>query len=367
MWLTGTGVLILIILKVFTLRTATHELPDLHLHTLVDPQVKEHLQRGLKSGFQGCDMQVKPWFTAGKRYEKIQLVFYMKPVMQALRRICVEKGWRMSLIIPDGNVGAQELRRLTSDPLTFTIIYTTSRAFHHSVIRDLSNSTNALVSAIRYAFSVTGAKKGQLIAFRSFFNRHGCNLRDLGIMPPSFLLDDPGECTQFFKYSQLRPLSWWILKPSKGYGGEGITIHKNMSHFYKNYAVCSQTEEQLIVQEYLSNLLLVEGRKFDVRAFVLIAGTSPYILFYHEGYLRLSMVKFDSKEGGNSVHLTNSHIQTQTKNFSVDKHYWSFQRFQDYLGTHHPMNRNFVSDRLEPFIKKVGLFILQAGKKVTRL
>lgn len=307
-------------------------------------------------------LHLVPWFATGKVvYSHTQLIFYGKPVMQALKHICVKESWRMTLILHNNEAGAKELRRQTSDPHVFTIVYTTSRSFHQPVIRHLANSTNALVSGVRYAFTITGPKKGQLVAFRAFFNKHGCDLKSKSIMPPSFIMDDPGECMQFFRFARFSPDSWWILKPSQGYGGEGITVHRNMSQLYTIFALC-QSKEQYIVQEYLTNMLLLEGRKFDVRGFVLIAETSPYILFYHEGYLRLSVEKYDPK-GGNNVHLTNSHIQTKSRNFSADKHYWSFERFQKYLDTNHPMSggRKFVSDHLEPFIKKMGLFILQTG------
>lgn len=352
-WLTGIVALVLLFWKFLS---SDHELSDSSFSQHDYHSLEQHTRQQL----QECRVQAGPWFVAGKKYKQVLLVFYHKPIMQALLHICVEKDWKIILILEDDEVGTRELKRVSSEQHTFTIVYTTSRAFRHPVVKHLANSTNALVSAVRYAFYLAGGKKAQLVAFRSFFNRHGCDLRDMEIMPRSFLLDDSKECTQFFKYARLNSQSWWILKPSSGYGGEGITVHKNMSHLYDSYATC-RIKEQLIVQEYIANLLLVEGRKFDVRAFVLIAGTNPYIMFYHEGYLRLSMERFDAKEGGNSVHLTNSHIQIQSRNFSVDKHYWSFQRFQGYLDDRHPTNGKFVSENLVPFIKKVGLFILQTG------
>ena len=361
--------LVLVCLNFFSVKQTSHGLAPrlaegephqqkLHHHRLHRPAGHQLEAIGLQ---QDCNVEVRPWFLAGKKYDQVQLIFFGKPIMQALRHICVERGWRMILILHDEEAGVRELQRLASQPHTFTILFTISRAFQKPIVRELANSTNALVSAVRYSYIITGAKKGQLTNFRSFFAKYGCILKDLDIMPRSFLLDDPKDCTEFFKYAQKRPPSWWILKPSKGYGGEGITVHKNMTHFYKKYAVCSEAKEQFVVQEYLSNLLLLEGRKFDVRAFILIAGTNPYFLFYHEGYLRLSMEKFDTTKGGSSMHLTNSHIQTLVKNFSPDKHFWSFQRFQDYLNTHHPENNNFVSNRLEPFVKKIGLLITQTG------
>ena len=303
-----------------------------------------------------CQRQVKPWFSSKKKYEHTQLIFYGKPVMQAVKHICVEKKWSMTLILNDSVIGAKELQRMSSKQDTFSIIYTSSRLLHQPILQDLANSSNALVSSIRYAFKITGAKKAQLEAFRSFFEKHGC---DMKIMPSSFILDKPKECMQFFRHARLDPDAWWVLKPSSGFGGEGITVHTSMTYLYKKFALC-QSKEQFVVQKYLSQLLLIEGRKFDVRGLVLIAGTTPYFLFYHEGYLRVSIKKF-SANSDKDVHLTNSHIQTQSSNFSADKHFWSFERFQKYLNSYHPKSTDFVSEHLVPFIKKVGLFILQTG------
>lgn len=320
----------------------------------------------VKNGRELCDVHVVPWFEPGKVYESTQIIFYGKPIMQALKRICVKKGWQMSLILHDTPEGAKELRRLTSNPSTFSIVYAPSRTYHRPIIQELAKSNNALVGSIRHAYNIAGPKKGQLTAFRDFFNKHGCDMGDIGIMPPSFIMDSPTECVQFFKYSKLNPDFWWIMKPSQGYGGEGITFHKNMSRFYrKDFASC-QIKEQFIVQKYLKNMLLIEGRKFDVRGLILIAQTSPYNLFYHEGYLRLSVEKFN-ENGKMNVHLTNSHIQTQSQNFSVNKHFWSFQRFQEYLDVYYPSNDNFVSKKLVPFIKKIGVFLLQTGALVCQI
>lgn len=306
---------------------------------------------------------------------KARLIFFGKPMMQALRRICAKKGWRVAMIPQADQEGARELQRLASQPDMFSFIFTSSSSFRHPILERLSNSSNTLVSAIKHASAIAGAKKGQLLTLRSFFKKQGCKLQDLNLMPRSFLLNEPSECKEFFRYSQLRPSSWWILKPSVGYGGKGITVHKNMSYFYNRHALCHSnhdTKEEFIVQEYLHDLLLVEGRKFDVRAFALIAGTDPYVLFYHPGYLRLAMEKFSSDAAGGGggggeggfMHLTNSHIQQNSQNFSVDKHIWSFQQFQDYLDMHHPANAGFVANRLEPAIKKAALLVLQAGLPV---
>ena len=285
---------------------------------------------------------VEPWFKK-KTWKRVQLIFYGKPLMQAVKRICIQRRWKIMIFQNESNPNTvKELQRLASSSNTFTVLFTASHQYHLPVVQDLANSTNALVSSIRYAFKTTGPKKDQLKAFRKHFVSYGCTLEDVGIMPQSFLLDSQRDCVKFFKYAHSNPASWWVLKNSEGYGGEGITIHQNMSLLYKKFGMCKGNGE-FVVQEYLSNLLLVEHRKFDVRGLVLIAGTNPYFLFHHEGYLRVSVTDF-SFEGDRNVHITNSHLQVTSRDFDPEKHFWSFKRFQEFLDTHHPNNGDFVEN-----------------------
>ncbi len=302
----------------------------------------------------------KPFFSrrSRKKYQ-VHLVFYGKPIMQALWHYCVVKDWKMSLILNATDKGVKALSRIASAPEVFTIVYTTSRTLHHPVVRQYASSPHALVSAIRYCFKVTGPKKSQLETFRSYFQQFGCKIEDKQMMPLSYMLDDSKECLQFFKYASQNPDIWWVLKTSQGYGGAGVSIHSNLTALHDKFALC-KSQDQFIVQMYLPKLMLIEGRKFDVRGLILIASTNPYLLFYHEGYLRLSLEKF-SLGGDRAIHLTNSHIQTHSKEYSPDNHFWSFDRIQDYLDENDPDNGDFVTTKLAPFIKKVALFILQAG------
>ncbi len=303
---------------------------------------------------------VKQWFVRPvSRFRHTQLAFFSKPIMSSLKTISIRRHWEMTLISNDSTSGLSRLHEYVSTENSFTIVITSSRFYKHSAVQTLSHSPNILVSAIRYAFKITGGKKGQLVAFREHFSNYGCNLNDLDIIPRSFLLDDPKECLQFFKYADKDPDSWWVLKESSGYGGTGVTIHSNLTKLYNDFSFCSNTKE-FIVQKYIPDPLLLNARKFDIRALVLIASTDPYYLFHHNGYLRVSMKKF-SPEGGKEAHLTNSHIQVNAENYSPNEHLWSFERFQSYLDVNMPDNNGFVRNHLIPFIKKTALFILQTG------
>lgn len=303
---------------------------------------------------------VEPWFTHPLSYFKhTQMTFFSKPIMQSLKTISIRRHWHFGLISNDSVSSLSRLQDYVSINNSFTIVITSSRFYKHFAIQALSHSKNALVSAVRYAFKITGGKKGQLIAFREHFLKYGCDLDDLNVLPRSFLLDNPKECLQFFKYADKDPDSWWVLKESSGYGGTGVTIHSNLTKLYNDFSLCSNTKE-FIVQKYILDPLLLNKRKFDIRGLVLIASTDPYFLFHHDGYLRVSMKEF-SPEGGKEAHITNSHIQVNAENYSPNEHLWSFERFQSYLDANMPDNDGFVRNRLIPFIKKTALFILQTG------
>lgn len=67
----------------------------------------------------------------------------------------------------------------------------------------------------------------------------------------------------------------------------------------------------------MSNLLLYNGRKFDIRAYLLcvtIAGTIKYF-WYSEGYLRTSSNPFNLKDFNVLTHLTNDAIQSQGEQY----------------------------------------------------
>ena len=292
-----------------------------------------------------------------QQWGEIFLVFFGKPIMQALKTITSSRGWQVKLMSEES---PEKLQSLVS-PERFLVVFTSSKLYHHRVITELANSTNALVGTVGNAYKVTGAKRAQLSSFRRHFQSFGCEMEAAGMMPRSFILDNPTECVQFFRYSSKRPEAWWVLKPSSGQGGDGISIHSNLSHFYGEFATCMKSPDA-IVQEYITDPLLLGNRKFDVRAYILIARTSPHFLvFDHDGYLRLSVKEFDI-HGEREVHLTNSHVQVKVEGFSMEKHFWSFKDLQAYLDEHRPGDgMEFVSEKLVPFIQKVGLFIAHTG------
>lgn len=56
---------------------------------------------------------------------------------------------------------------------------------------------------------------------------------------------------------------------------------------------------------YIERPLLINKKKFDLRCYLLISSVDPLMVFYHRGYVRLSMFDFDINEKNIQVHLTN--------------------------------------------------------------
>ena len=86
--------------------------------------------------------------------------------------------------------------------------------------------------------------------------------------------------------------------------------------FKKMITTADKSHSPLILQQYICNELSYEGRKFDLRVFFLVASVNPLIVFYHEGYLRVSPRKYDTSTFGSTRdHLTNlGSFETQADN-----------------------------------------------------
>ena len=106
----------------------------------------------------------------------------------------------------------------------------------------------------------------------------------IAFAPLTFSL--PKEYTQFstkFHEDQLLEgdMNVWIMKPIGKSRGRGIRLINNVSDL--NYL------DNIVVQKYLKNPLLLDGYKFDLRVYVLVTSLHPLEVFvYKEGFARLS-------------------------------------------------------------------------------
>lgn len=61
----------------------------------------------------------------------------------------------------------------------------------------------------------------------------------------------------------------------------------------------------MVPPRYVQNPLLLDGKKFDVRSYMLIACAMPYMVFFGHGYARLTLSLYNPHSSDLSGHLTN--------------------------------------------------------------
>lgn len=115
----------------------------------------------------------------------------------------------------------------------------------------------------------------------------------------------------------------WIVKPSNLRRGEEIKIYDNLEDIYEfintNQSSFSKVQEY-VIQKYIPNPLLYDGRKFDVRIHVLL--DENYNIYINDLIImRITSEKYNPKltgvwEKDKYIHITNIAIQKNSKNFS---------------------------------------------------
>ena len=127
----------------------------------------------------------------------------------------------------------------------------------------------------------------------------------------------PNDYTRFVaeytKQKENRGDICWICKPADLSRGRGIFIFKELSEL--------QYDCNAVVQQYISNPLLIGGYKCDLRIYVMVPSFQPLQAYiYEEGLVRFSTDKFDLSCLSNQYsHLTNTSINKHSPNYGVDK------------------------------------------------
>ncbi|CAD7927189.1 unnamed protein product [Amoebophrya sp. A120] len=105
---------------------------------------------------------------------------------------------------------------------------------------------------------------------------------------------------------RLKP-NYWIMKPAKSSRGRGIYVLDDIGDV--SYGELS------VIQQYVSNPLLLEGYKWDLRLYVLVTSFQPELCayLYQEGFARFATVPYTLEDLSTLIHLTNTSIQRQNE------------------------------------------------------
>lgn len=105
--------------------------------------------------------------------------------------------------------------------------------------------------------------------------------------------------------------SFYIVKPHANCQGRGIYLTKTPN---------LTSKDEVIVQEYIENPMVMDGCKFDLRIYVMVRSLDPLRIYvYEEGLCRLATSKYSKPSDNNfrneKMHLTNYAINKFSPNF----------------------------------------------------
>ena len=124
----------------------------------------------------------------------------------------------------------------------------------------------------------------------------------------------------------------WIIKPINLNRGRYITVEKNLKDIIEKLEMIQERKkinvyekkkgyeikcEYILIQKYLERPLLYQGRKFDIRLWVLfIAEQVDDVYIFRQGHLKATCNQYDPDSNDLYVHLTNYSVQKYNQNFS---------------------------------------------------
>lgn len=192
-------------------------------------------------------------------------------------------------------------------------------------------------------------------------------------LPPTYCLDYAEERSAFV--AQLpevdHPDNLWILKPSNLSRGEGIKIvwkfdwlrnalrkHGEVRFGYQGRKI------EYLIQRYIKNVLLLDGKKSELRIYWLIASLDPLlVLMYPEGTARMTLQPFKLDDFSNPlIHITNTYQQKKHAGYNPDAVLkWSFPQLEEYLVKEKSAPASFLGEVLRPRLRQSLAYSVRAS------
>jgi len=147
---------------------------------------------------------------------------------------------------------------------------------------------------------------------------------------------------------------------------------------YNRGAQCGYFGEGNVVQYAVQNLLLLDGHKFHIRVYLFIASANPLIAYFHDGYARIAVNKYDEWSSDFNTFVTNrgitkeasaegrkeSPFQNMTEAEVLDITCFYFSRIQEQLIKENKTNdTKWLDNHFRPELKKVMVHLLRMSQQ----
>eukprot|EP00331_Platyophrya_macrostoma_P002944 CAMPEP_0176429350 /NCGR_PEP_ID=MMETSP0127-20121128/13665_1 /TAXON_ID=938130 /ORGANISM="Platyophrya macrostoma, Strain WH" /LENGTH=432 /DNA_ID=CAMNT_0017811151 /DNA_START=262 /DNA_END=1560 /DNA_ORIENTATION=- len=228
---------------------------------------------------------------------------------------------------------------------------------------------------------------GAVNAYSDFYSHKPQCFSKKTFFPYAYRLYNKTECKQFFEeingpeYEAMKkesPLNYIIKLGYGAHRASGVFLfdeaeEKKTRKDYKNGDLCGEVKNPLLAQRYIDNpLLLDKHNKFDFRMYMLVASVDPLIVYYHDGFLRVSLETYDKYSNDRNVHLTNTHLTKQKiKELNnetlaaelTDYQMWTLNQLQDYLLQAGKItDPNWLDNYLRPTFKKAYIHLVRMSR-----
>ncbi|KAF5828673.1 tubulin tyrosine ligase [Dunaliella salina] len=172
------------------------------------------------------------------------------------------------------------------------------------------------------------------------------------IIPATFVL--PQDYALFVEEFRRQPAATWIMKPSSKSQGKGIFLINKLSQV-KKWSSCNSlppalrhSQDSYVISRYIDNPLLIGGKKFDLRLYVVVTSYRPLTAYLSNlGFGRFCSEKYTTEEAeldNDYVHLTNVSIQRNCEEYnSRHGHKWTLDSLRLYMEATHGVE---ASDKL---------------------
>ena len=152
----------------------------------------------------------------------------------------------------------------------------------------------------------------------------------------------------------------WIVKPGGLSRGRGVHCIDQLNDILSNVKPCNQT----IIQKYIENPLVINGRKFDLRQWVLVTDLNPLTIWLFETpYVRFGAENYHIDDFKNVFsQLTGNSIAKHSEKFNtgeIEGDMWENEQFREYL------KKQYGGDpwlEIQKKIEKVVILSLESAK-----
>lgn len=153
------------------------------------------------------------------------------------------------------------------------------------------------------------------------------------------------------QYSITGKKNIWIVKAGRKSRGRDIALFNDY-----NKLKAQTSSGCWVVQKYIENPLIVCGKKFDIRQWVLISCGDPLTIWiYKRCYLRFSIEDYDDENIANPyIHLTNNSISKKSLKFdqaAIEGCMWSIDQFREFLVKE--KGQDLWMSKVYPALKKI--------------